>query len=170
MTSLNKAAMSHASVLLQGPLQLRQRGFAAIAAIFLIVVLAALGGFMLTFSNSQQLTAAQDLQGTRAYWAAQAGLEWGVSSVITSKQCPGGTSTSTTRLPIDNFSVCVECSIANYIDGDDIEVISINYFQFKSTARTPVSLLCDKNVDPPVGTIGYVERSVSAAMELQVQK
>lgn len=53
-----------------------QVGFAAIAAIFLVVVLAALGAFMVTFSNTQQLTSAQDLQGTRAYWAARAGLEW----------------------------------------------------------------------------------------------
>ena len=54
-----------------------QHGFAVIAAIFLVVVLAALGGFMVTFSNTQQLTSAQDLQGSRAYWAARAGLGWG---------------------------------------------------------------------------------------------
>ena len=63
-----------------------QRGFAAIAAIFLVVVLAALGGFMLTFSNTQQLTSAQDVQGSRAYWAARAGLEWGIASATAS--CP----------------------------------------------------------------------------------
>ena len=58
-----------------------QRGFAAIAAIFLLVVLAALGSFMLSFSNTQQLTSAQDVLGTRAYWAARAGLEWGIGNV-----------------------------------------------------------------------------------------
>jgi MSHA biogenesis protein MshP len=59
-----------------------ERGFASIAAIFLLVVMAALGGFMLTFSNTQQLTSAQDLKGSQAYWAARAGLEWGMGSVI----------------------------------------------------------------------------------------
>jgi len=44
----------------------RQHGFAAIAAIFLVVVLAALGAFMVTYSNTQQLTSAQDIQGSRA--------------------------------------------------------------------------------------------------------
>ena len=58
-----------------------QRGFAAIAAIFLLVTLAALGGYMLTFSNTQQLTFAQDVQGARAYWAASAGLEWGLGNI-----------------------------------------------------------------------------------------
>lgn len=58
-----------------------QQGFAAIAAIFLVVILAALGAFMLTFSNTQQLASAQDLQGSRAYWAARAGLEWGIGKI-----------------------------------------------------------------------------------------
>jgi len=33
-------------------IRLQQRGFAAIAAIFLVLVLAALGGFMVSFSNT----------------------------------------------------------------------------------------------------------------------
>jgi hypothetical protein len=36
-----------------------QKGFTAIAAIFLVLLLAALGGFMLTFSNTQQLGRAE---------------------------------------------------------------------------------------------------------------
>ena len=164
MMSLNKAAMLHVSAPMQALFPLSQRGFAAIAAIFLIVVLAALGGFMLTFSNTQQLTAAQDLQGSRAYWAARAGLEWGVSRVINlPTACPSGDPTSKTQLIIDNFKVCVDCSRAPYLDN-----VEINYFQFTSTARTPVSLSCDKPYTGPVGSIGYVERSVSAAMGLTI--
>ena len=63
------------------PQSIHQTGFAAIAAIFLVVVLAALGGFMMIFSNTQQLTSAQDFQGSRAYWAARGGLEWAIASV-----------------------------------------------------------------------------------------
>jgi len=55
----------------------RQRGFSVIAAIFLLVVLAALGAFMLTFSTVQQTTGTQDLQGARGYQAARSGVEWG---------------------------------------------------------------------------------------------
>ena len=48
----------------------RPNGFAAIAALFLVVVLAALGVFMWHMGATQQLTSVQDLQGSRAYWAA----------------------------------------------------------------------------------------------------
>ena len=59
-----------------------ERGFASIVAIFLLVVMAAMGSFMLTFSNTQQLTSAQDIKGSQAYWAARAGLEWGMGYII----------------------------------------------------------------------------------------
>lgn len=52
------------------------RGFAIITAIFLLVVLAALGVGMLVFSKSQQTTSGYDVQGSRAYQAARAGIEW----------------------------------------------------------------------------------------------
>ena len=58
-----------------------QRGFVLVAAVFLLVVLAALGAFMVTFTNTQQLASAQDVQGSRAYWAARAGLEWAAASI-----------------------------------------------------------------------------------------
>ena len=131
----------------------RQRGFAAIAAIFLVVVLAGLGGFMLTFSNTQQLTSAQDVQGSRAYWAARAGLEWGIGSVTAT--CPA----SPTKLTVDNFTVCVTCGLQTYTEG----ATPINIFQFTSTARSPVLTACSDLGS--VGAIGYIERSVSASME-----
>ena len=59
-----------------------QSGFAAIAAIIVLTVLAAMGAYMMSFSNAQQLGSAQDIQGTRAYWAARAGLEWALGAVI----------------------------------------------------------------------------------------
>jgi MSHA biogenesis protein MshP len=52
------------------------RGFAIVSAIFLIVVLAALGVGMLVFSRAQQSASANDVQGSRAYQAARAGIEW----------------------------------------------------------------------------------------------
>jgi len=133
----------------------RQHGFAAIAAIFLVVVLAALGGFMLTFSNTQQLTSAQDLQGTRAYWAARAGLEWGIGSASAAAACPA----SLTQLTFDNFTVCVTCAAPIYTEG----VATVQIFHITSNARTPLLSACTST--GTVGSIGYVERSVSASFE-----
>ncbi len=120
-----------------------QRGFAAIAAIFLVVVLAALGGFMLTFSNTQHLTSAQDVQGSRAYWAARAGLEWGIGSATTSATCLAAEASAPAT--IENFSMSIKCVSSSFDDGG-----TINIFTLLSVASQGT-----------VGSIGFVERSVS---------
>jgi len=133
-----------------------QSGFAAIAAIFLVVILAALGAFMLTFSNTQQLTSAQDIQGSRAYWAARAGLEWGIGSVVSppapplcpaDTTLPGGTATFE-----GGFKVKVTCTRSDYIEA----AVTKSIYQFTSVASVG-----------SVGTLGYIERSISASMERQ---
>ena len=58
------------------------RGFALVSAIFLLVVLAALGAYMMDFSSVQHSTSTQDVNGTRAYQAARAGMEWGVYQIL----------------------------------------------------------------------------------------
>lgn len=121
-----------------------QRGFAIIAAIFLLVVLAALGAFMVTFSNTQHLTSAQDVQGSRAYWAARAGLEWGIASTTTA--CP----TSPTTLSVNSFNVIVTCALQTYPEGS----ATINIFRITSVASTG-----------SIGNVGFIERSVSASIE-----
>lgn len=134
-----------------------QRGFAAIAAIFLVVVLAALGGFMVSFSNSQQITSAQDVQGTRAYWAARAGLEVAIVSAMTRNLTDiTGTCSDATRavavptpVAIAPFSVAIACTPVSYTDGS----VGINIFQLTSTASVGT-----------VGSVGYIERSVSASI------
>lgn len=57
------------------------RGFAIVSAIFILVVLAALGAFMVSISSNQHIGSALDIQGVRAYQAARAGIEWGVFQV-----------------------------------------------------------------------------------------
>lgn len=121
-----------------------QRGFALVAAIFLLVTLAALGAFMLTFSNTQHLTSAQDVQGSRAYWAARAGLEWGVSRVAAT--CP----TSPTTFTIGAFNVTVTCTQQSYVEAAS----TINIFKLTSVASTG-----------SVGSLGFIERSISASIE-----
>jgi MSHA biogenesis protein MshP len=54
------------------------RGFAIVSAIFILVVLATLGAFIVNISTSQQIGSALDVQGVRAYLAARAGIEWGL--------------------------------------------------------------------------------------------
>ena len=125
------------------------------AAIFLVVLMAALGGFMLTFSNTQQLTSAQDIQGSRAYWAARAGLEWGigrVSAVASGSGVNASTCSTAAPLTINGFSVAVTCSGfgSPYVEAGVDRYI----FQLTSVA----------SAGSP-GTIGRIERSISASLE-----
>jgi len=132
------------------PAHPRQQGFAAIAAVFLIVVLAALGGFIAMFSNAQQLSAAQDLQGARAYWAARSGLAWGLTQVNSaSPVC-----VASSALAIGGFTVTVTCAKNSYTEGG----AAVNIYQVQSLAQTSTA-------PSAVGGLGYVERSLSASME-----
>ena len=126
-----------------------QSGFAAIAAIFLVVALAALGGFMVSFSTTQQLTSAQDVQGSRAYWAARAGVEWGIvnSATVAAAAAADCTSTATPPAMIEGFSLVITCMRTPYADGDNL-----NIFQITATAKAGSA------------GVGYTERSVSASV------
>ncbi len=141
-----------------------QRGFAAIAAIFLVVVLAALGGFMLTFSNTQQLTSAQDVLGSRAYWAARAGLEWGIGNVAVQSSAAATCPASPTKLTVDSFIVCACCSMQSYAEGSSTPKV----FQFTSVTSSTATATCSSTcsiVSPAAGNVGYIERSITVSME-----
>ncbi len=132
----------------------KERGFASIVAIFLLVVMASIGGFMLTFSNTQQLNSAQDFKGSQAYWAARAGLEWGkgniIRQVVRTVDCP---TSPTTLTGFDGgFTVEVICTKSVYTEGPKEKKI----FSLISVAS---------NVQAMAGNIGFTERSVSASIE-----
>ena len=142
-----------------------EHGFASIVAIFLLVVMAAMGSFMLTFSNTQQLASAQDIKGSQAYWAARAGLEWGMGYVIRQPartvECADlhgeltdfdGDFTEELTGFDGGFTVAVTCKKSVYTKG----VKNIKIFSITSVASN----------DPATpGNVGFVERSVSASIE-----
>lgn len=118
------------------------------AAIFLLVVLSALGAFMVTFSNTQNLTSAQDIQGSRAYWAARAGLSWAIGSISAAPAaCPAGAAPAN----VNGFALTVACSMTPYNESG----VDKRVFRLTSTATAGGA----------VGTIGRVERSLSATIE-----
>jgi MSHA biogenesis protein MshP len=54
----------------------KSAGIAIVTAIFLLVVVAGLVVAIVSLTTTQQDASAKDLQGTRAYLAARAGIEW----------------------------------------------------------------------------------------------
>ena len=69
----------------------RQRGLSIVAALFLIVVLAAVGAFAVQIGMSQQQTVNLTLLAARAQAAADTGVEWGLTRLTVSTACPSGT-------------------------------------------------------------------------------
>lgn len=58
------------------------------SAIAVLVLLAMLGAFIVTLSNTQQISSLRDIQGSRAYYAARAGIEWGAYRALVNGACP----------------------------------------------------------------------------------
>jgi MSHA biogenesis protein MshP len=139
-----------------------QHGFAAIAAIFLVVVLAALGAFMVSMSNTQHLTSTQDLLGSRAYWAARAGLDWGlVKAPLDANLCPNAVATQmapTAATPVvltsvEGFTVELLCAKNSYTEGPT----SLTIYRIEARAHSAAPIT--------PGSLAYIERSLSASME-----
>ena len=126
------------------PSRARQSGLSIISAIFMLVLLAALAAFMLTFSSVQHVTQAQDIQGSRAYWAAKAGIEWGAGQVGTNNAC------ASTMLTVEGFSVLVTCAPSGpYLEG---------------TGTVSIYLIASNAKQGTVGGVGYVERELQATV------
>ncbi|MBN8474170.1 hypothetical protein [Sulfuritalea sp.] len=98
----------------------RPRGFAIVSAIFILVVLAALGAFILSISTSQQVGSALDVQGVRAYHAARTGIEWGMYRQLRDGSCPGAGSPTSFAPPattMAGFTVTVICDAVADANG-----------------------------------------------------
>lgn len=102
-----------------------QRGFALVAAVFVVVVLALLGIMMATIGGMQRATTAAAVQGARAYHAARSGIEWGAYQATETASCAA----STAFPPVtghEGFSVTVECSATAHREhGDDLNIFVI---------------------------------------------
>lgn len=125
----------------------KQSGFAIMAAIFLLVILSALGLFMLNLSGTQNLTSAQDVQGARAYWAAYTGIQWAMARIITTNTCPPA---SASAFSVQSFALTVSCSSLNYQENG----LTVNVYRITSVATAGGN----------VGSIGYIERSLSTTL------
>ncbi len=88
----------------------RQRGFALIVAIFLLVVLSSLGVYIVRVSGIQHQTVNISLLGARAFEAARAGIEWGTFQALDAGACPAATTLNLTEGGLAGFDVDVTCT------------------------------------------------------------
>jgi MSHA biogenesis protein MshP len=115
-----------------------QRGFSIVSAIFLLIVMASLGAFMLTFGTVQHTTSTQDMEGARAYQAARTGIEWGLYQALQVPPPPAAAPAClapSTTLPalggaLAGFTVTVDCSSSDHAEAG----ATVRVYQFTSTA------------------------------------
>lgn len=131
-------------------------GFAYIAAVVVLVLLATLGITVTRLSSTQQLTAAEDAMQAYALQAARAGTEWGLFQALQNGAC-AGTSTNDLRTASGGFAVTVQCSVKQRNEGiqsDGTTIRVINIFTITATACNAASCPDNTAASKP----GYVER------------
>jgi MSHA biogenesis protein MshP len=142
----------------------RNSGFAAIAAIFILVVLAGLGTVLATLSNVQQRSSAFDIQGVQAYQAARAGLEFGAfrtlntGGLVAANDCTpaiNGTSTVATSFVLNGLTVNVSCTGTTH--AEVVTTTPINIYDITATA-------CNRAACPGVADATYFERQLRATV------
>ena len=133
--------------------QTTQDGVALVNAIFLLVVLAALGAFMVSIGGGQTTATLKSLQAARVYFGSKAGTEWAIHRAINvplSMCSSSGSATSTSfTLAGSGFvgvSVSVNCSFSTHTEGSQFNVHFI-----RSTATTGSR-----------GDVEYAERRLEA--------
>jgi MSHA biogenesis protein MshP len=86
-------------------------GFALIAALFLIVVLAGLAMFAVRLAGSQQQSMNLTVLSARAVAAANTGIEWGANRALLHGWCNGASATQSLNYPqLNGFTVQVQCN------------------------------------------------------------
>lgn len=94
----------------------RQAGFSLVAAVFLIVVLAALGAFVVQIAMTQYQGANMQLLEARAQAAAQTGIEYGANRALRASVCANRTLTLNGGA-LTGFVVTVTCTSTTHPIG-----------------------------------------------------
>jgi MSHA biogenesis protein MshP len=128
-----------------------QRGFTLVSGIFLVVILAALGAFIINVSRMASSTQSLDLQGVRGYQAARAGTEWGAYNSLRNGSCAASTSLTFTGTSMEGFTTTVTC--ATTVDDELGTPINID---------TIVALACNQPPCPAAApSESYIERQLT---------
>jgi MSHA biogenesis protein MshP len=136
----------------------REAGLSLITAVFLLLVLSALGLYIANISTVEHSTSVLDLQGSRAYHAARAGAEFGAYQAIVANSCPAAVNVA---LPAGSFadfaSVTVSCVSTVHTEG----VTAKTLYQITANAcNQPAAGVCPN----PAPGANYAERELQISV------
>ncbi len=133
-----------------------EKGFALPAAIFLLVVLGGLAGWLMRLTTQTLAQQALELEGARAYQAAQAGVEAGIYAAR-SGSCAPQTLSFTGQLA--RFTASVACTAYSADEGGQV----VTLYRINSIAcNQPAAGACP-NAAPTFPD--YAERHMHAVVE-----
>jgi MSHA biogenesis protein MshP len=132
------------------PCEGRTHGFAILSAVFLLIVLALLGAMIVNLSAAQQVGSARDLLGSRAYFAARAGIDWGVYQALRTGSCAAASTLPALAGSAQGFLVQVGCAASGPFDEGGVMVM---VYKITSTAT----------VGTP-GVLDYANRQLEAVV------
>jgi len=127
-----------------------ERGFALVAALFLMVIIALVVATMSRLSVNQHVAGDLALQQARAYQAARAGLEWGINHVLATGACASG-NVDMAGGTLSDFTVSLGCSRRVYTDETGA---AFSLFRLEATAGNGT----------PDGRVDYAWRRLTATV------
>lgn len=127
-----------------------QKGFSLVTAIFLLVVVATLGTYMVSIGTTQRQTSTLSVLGSRAVYAADSGMEWAIQNVLSNDACFSSPTTfSLSGGAASGYSISASCTVTSHSEGAD----TYNVFRLTSTASRG-----------SLGSPDFIQRSVRASV------
>jgi len=145
-----------------------QRGSSIVLALFIIVVMSLLAAAMMRMMATSSETIAYEVVGTRAYQAANVGLQQSLTQIFPlsadANHCDGVSTTATADgdRPLQNFANIISfnnveglnnCEAVN-ITCDDIKIDGVTYYRLESTGQ------CDTGSEQTSRTVAVEARSL----------
>jgi MSHA biogenesis protein MshP len=125
-------------------------GVSVVTAIFVVVVLAALGTAIVSLSTAQQVSSVLDLLGSRAYEAARSGIEYGVYRRQQANSCPAAVSFAPGG---GQMTVTVQCTVTSTAGMPSLDQVTIR----ATACNIPASGACP---NAATTSADYVQRVV----------
>lgn len=114
-----------------------QQGSALVIAIFIIIVLSALGAALVSMLDSSQEGVAFEVLGTRAYTAAQSGVQWQLAELFPLNSdavaCKSQADIDSSTPSFSSVTGLDQCNIS--VSCTDFERDGIRYYVVKSTGQ-----------------------------------
>lgn len=119
----------------------QQRGSSLVIAIFIIIVISMLGAALVKMIRSSSDSIVYEVLGTRAYNAAQIGLQWQLQQLFPLDNNTPLACADVSKIPppIGTVTGLENCKIINPMTCSDSEVLSTRYYTVTSTGQCEIA-------------------------------